>query len=64
MQLKFDFLKPDKKYTIKIFEDGANADYESNPLPINIYSKEITNADELELSLARGGGFAAIIESR
>ncbi len=63
LSLHFDFLNPDKKYTIKIFEDGENADYETNPLPIKIYSKEIANTDELELSLARGGGFAAIIEA-
>lgn len=54
---KLDFLA-DKKYRAEIYQDGAGADMESNPLPVEILHKDVSRADELTINLAAGGGVA------
>lgn len=58
MELKFDFLPEDKKYTATIYADGENADWKLNPVSYKINKIEVTKNTVLNLSLAPGGGAA------
>lgn len=58
MELDFSFLSPDISYEAKIYEDGANADWDKNPTDITIKKVTITNQSKLNMKLAPGGGFA------
>jgi alpha-glucosidase len=58
MNVKLDFLTKGKKYKAEIFQDGKDADVESNPLPIEIWSKEVDASESLSINLATGGGVA------
>lgn len=58
INLRLDFLKPGKKYTAVVYEDGDNADYKKNPYPVNIYKKGVNNNSVLPIKMACSGGFA------
>ena len=58
LDLKLDFLDSDKQYRAIIYEDGPDADYETNPYPMTIRQEQVTNASTLKLKLARSGGAA------
>lgn len=58
------FLEPGVKYTAKIFADGADADYKTNPMPIKISEIDVDSTSQLNLDLARGGGAAVIISRK
>jgi alpha-glucosidase len=59
-ELKIDlsFLDSNKKYVAEIFADGENANWETNPQAIEIYSEEVDSKTVLNLKLAAGGGQA------
>ncbi len=57
-EIPLDFLDPGKKYLAEIYADGENADYQNNPLPVAISSKQVDSNTTLTLKLARGGGQA------
>jgi alpha-glucosidase len=58
LSLKLDFLSPGKKYKAEIYQDGKDAQWETNPLPIDIKTEEVTSTTTLKLKLAAGGGTA------
>jgi alpha-glucosidase len=58
VDVKLDFLSPGKKYKAEIFQDGKDADVESNPLPIDILTKEVDASTSITISMATGGGVA------
>jgi len=58
MDVKLDFLEPGKIYAAEIYEDGKDADVDSNPLPIEITTKRVDSSVTLKLKLAPGGGTA------
>ena len=58
IDLPLSFLDADKQYLAIIYEDGPDADYESNPYPITIRQKTVNSESILHLSLARSGGAA------
>jgi alpha-glucosidase len=58
LEIKLDFLAPDKKYTAEIYSDGQSANMEENPLAIEISSQETDRNKTLKLWLAPGGGTA------
>ena len=58
INLRLDFLKPGKKYTAVVYEDGDNADYKENPYPVIIYKKGVNNNSVLPIKMACSGGFA------
>lgn len=60
-QFSLDFLKPGQQYELTTYADGSTADYQSNPTPVVVQKKYITNTDLLEMSLVRGGGQAVEI---
>ena len=54
----FSFLNKGSKYEATVYQDGINADYINNPQSYTIYKKTITNQSEIQLKMARSGGFA------
>lgn len=60
VKLDLKFLDSDKKYKARIFRDGKDADYETNPYPVIIEEKDVDSKTILSVDLARSGGVAII----
>jgi len=58
VKVKFDFLEDGTTYTATIYKDAADAHYDTNPEAYEIKSMDVTNASEVEINMAAGGGFA------
>lgn len=50
------FLEPDKQYVAEIYADAEGADWQSNPLAIDIREQPVDHTTTLTLKLAPGGG--------
>lgn len=57
-ELKLDFLSPNKKYQATIYQDGKEADWQSNPKSYAIKTLQVTSKSKIKLHLAKGGGTA------
>ena len=62
IELPLDFLDANSTYRAIIYEDGPDADYETNPYAMTIRQLEVTRRSVLHLNLARSGGAAIRIE--
>lgn len=62
LDIALDFLDDDAVYNAIIYEDGPNADYESNPYEMTIRQIKVAKGDTLHLHLARSGGAAVRVE--
>jgi len=60
VKVKFDFLPAGKSFKMKAYVDGVNAGYQA--MHYNVVEQTVTSATELEIKMARNGGFAAVIE--
>ena len=60
--LPLHFLDAGKQYCATVYEDGPDADYETNPYPMTIRRLEVNKESTLTLRLARSGGAAIRIE--
>ncbi len=58
LSLSLDWLEPDRAYLAEIYADGPDADWETNPFPLDIQRREVRRDTKLELRLAPGGGQA------
>jgi alpha-glucosidase len=58
LETPLTFLDPGKKYVAEIYADGADADWESDPLSIDIYEALVDSDTVLNIRLAPGGGQA------
>ena len=58
LSLPLQFLDARKKYTAKIYRDGKNADWKTNPYDLVIEKKTVTAKDTLDIALAASGGVA------
>jgi alpha-glucosidase len=58
LDVKLNFLDPQKKYKAEIYQDGKDADVTTNPLPIEIKTVDVNASTTLTLKLAAGGGTA------
>lgn len=56
--LSLSFLESGKKYSAKIYADAIGADYQKNPLLIEIDEKTVDATTVLPVKLAPGGGLA------
>ena len=56
--VKLDFLDKGAKYKCAIYQDGKNADYETNPKEYTIIHRTVKKGDVIKVKQARGGGFA------
>jgi alpha-glucosidase len=53
------FLEPDRTYTLTLWRDAEEADWETNPYAYRIEERTVTSRDTLSVGMAKGGGFAA-----
>ena len=60
IRVRLDFLPAGRTFKLKAFVDGINAGYQA--MHYNIVEQEVTNATELDIKMARNGGYAAVIE--
>lgn len=58
--IKLDFLTPGKRYKLSLYADGQEAHWDTNPSDLVITEQEVAAGGTLKLSLAPGGGVAAI----
>ncbi|MBE9507610.1 MAG: glycoside hydrolase family 97 protein [Chloroflexi bacterium] len=58
LEAPLTFLEPGRKYVAEVYADTADADWESNPLSIDIYEVLVDTNTTLRLRLAPGGGQA------
>ena len=58
LEIPLNFLEEGKKYQAKIYADGEDADWETNPTSYRIEEKTVTSADVLTVVMAKGGGQA------
>ena len=64
IDLPLSFLDAGCRYRAIIYEDGPDADYQTNPYPMTIRQLEVNSQDTLHLELARSGGVAIRIVKR
>jgi alpha-glucosidase len=57
-EIDLNFLESGKTYEAHIWADGEDADWETNPYPLERTTQVVTADDALELNLAAGGGVA------
>ncbi|NOZ03190.1 MAG: glycoside hydrolase family 97 protein [FCB group bacterium] len=58
LETKLSFLDANRKYVAEIYADGADADWKTNPLSIDISKALVDNTTTLRIKLAPGGGQA------
>ena len=58
MEIKLDFLSPNKKYKAIVYQDGTDADWKNNPKSYQIKTIQVTSKSKIKLHLANGGGTA------
>jgi len=61
VSIKLDFLDPNQTYQAKIYRDGKDAHYRTNPESYAIESISVTSANTIEAQLSPGGGLAVTI---
>ena len=61
VSLKLDFLDAGQQYTAKIYKDGVDADYKTNPESYSIETLNVTPESSIHARLAPGGGLAVSI---
>jgi len=58
LEVKLDFLDDSTKYYARLYLDGQDADWETNPMSYKIEERELSSSDTLKISLKPGGGAA------
>jgi len=58
IEVKLDFLNSDIQYRAKLYIDGEDADWETNPMSYRIEEREVSASDIIKISLKAGGGAA------
>ncbi|UOQ45754.1 glycoside hydrolase family 97 catalytic domain-containing protein [Halobacillus salinarum] len=61
LDVSLNFLDKDKMYVAEVYSDGQDADWETNPNPVEIDKVIVESADTFTASLAAGGGQAVRI---
>ncbi|MCR5181172.1 MAG: glycoside hydrolase family 97 protein [Bacteroidaceae bacterium] len=60
VRVRLNFLPAGRTFKLKAFVDGINADYQA--MHYNVLEQEVSSTTELNIKMARNGGFAAVIE--
>ena len=55
------FLDADASYTLTLWRDADDADWQTNPYAFELDTRTVTSSDTLRIPMAPGGGFAAIM---
>lgn len=61
--VNLSFLNKDRQYEATIYEDGKDADYETNPQSYHIYKKIVTSKSKIPIKMARSGGYAISLKA-
>ena len=61
--IDWDFL-PEGDYTITLWRDGDNADWQTNPYAYRIDTIHCRHNEQITIHMASGGGFAMVLEER
>jgi hypothetical protein len=61
LTIDLSFLDDGRKYQARVYADGEDADWETNPRSIDIHDESVTSDTMLTVSLAPGGGQAITI---
>lgn len=56
--ISLSFLDPGCRYRAVIYKDGCDADWETNPYPVEIAQRDVTSESVLDIPQARSGGTA------
>jgi len=59
LEVSLDFLAAGRPYRARIFRDGTDAHWETNPISVDVSTLEVEAEDTMTLDLAPGGGAAA-----
>ncbi len=62
--VRLDFLDKGRKYECTIYQDAKTADYDRNPSAYVITKKTVKRGDVLNITQARGGGFAVSLMAK
>ena len=62
LTIGLSFLDEGRKYQARIYADGDDADWETNPTAIDIHDKSVASDTILTVGLAAGGGQAVILK--
>lgn len=62
MNISLSFLDNGAKYKATVYKDGKDADYLTNPYPVDIEELDVTAESTINLSLATSGGAAIKLE--
>jgi alpha-glucosidase len=63
MDVSLNFLEDGRAYTATIYRDGAEADWETNPVDYAIETQTVEAGDRLRIDLAPGGGAAVRLQA-
>ena len=61
LSIDLDFLEAGTSYEATIYRDADDADWETNPYAVTIETITLTGEEALNIRLASGGGFGAIL---
>ncbi len=61
--IDLSFLKEDVQYEATIYADGKDADWVTNPYPVEIIKRKVTSKDTHEIKLATSGGQVIIFKA-
>jgi len=61
--VSLDFLTPGKRYRARVYRDGDDASWQTNPHSIIIETRLAKYGDRFEIPVAQGGGFAIRLEA-
>ncbi len=62
--VRLDFLDKGRKYECTIYQDAKTADYDCNPSAYVITKKTVKRGDVINITQARGGGFAVSLMTK
>ena len=61
VEVPLTMLEDGKEYTLTLWMDAEDADWQTNPYAYEIRESTVTSSDVLSIRMAPGGGFAAIL---
>lgn len=63
LSVPLDFLTPGKRYRARLYRDGDDASWQTNPHSIIIETRMAKQGDRFDIPVAAGGGFAIRLEA-
>ena len=64
IEVPLTMLEKDRTYTLTLYRDAEDADWDTNPYAYQIEEREVSFDDTLRIRMAPGGGFAAEMKTK